>query len=124
MLLEGLTLTLIATHLKAIAFRLIAITITERRVVPWQLCLKVLASCFWRMAPKKYSQAAITRLSQSNLVEALDEWCVEWSSDELELELRAKLARAIWKPKAKAAPSPGSGSEDSRTMRFKVSVES
>ena len=47
------------------------------------------------MAPKILSEAKTKRLSYGDLLQALDDWQISYSAKDLDLELRARLARTI-----------------------------
>ena len=53
------------------------------------------STCIFAMGPKKFSQSAITRLSQADLLSACEDWGIQTPKGALDLELRALLARAI-----------------------------
>ena len=55
------------------------------------------------MAPKALSQSQIARIPHARLIEELKERQITWDEDDTDLELRARLSRAVAGPKKQSA---------------------
>ena len=71
-----------------------AILDESRIITPWE-SLRCAGAFGCVPMPTSLSQAKILRLSQSDLLKAFDDWGISYSADDLDLELRGRLARAV-----------------------------